>query len=134
KNSVLELAGNRVAFMERTQKPVVILQPFAIEIDSGPDVTEDGMANAIASVFEKNMAVRLANYWKASKEYDRAGVIEGDRAVYRVRPDKAVKPPTPLYSPDPVYYEGARQKNIQGTVLFQVVVNEEGIPEMFALE
>jgi TonB family protein len=137
KNGVLELAGNRVAFMDRTEKPVVLSQPFSVEIDLGPAVTYDAVAKVIATIFESDMTARLAGYWKENTKAEQAekgtkGTIEGDCTVYAVMPKKVVTPPKPLYSPDPEYDEGLRKKKIQGKVTYQVILNEEGIPEVFA--
>ncbi len=51
-----------------------------------------------------------------------------DDRVYDVRKarDYGVKPPKPIYSPNPEYTDKARRKKLQGVVVVGVIVNPDG--------
>jgi TonB family protein len=100
----------------------------------------DHVKAVLAKIFEEgDVQQKIAAYWKPAPEIVPdvrsseqglvAGMLEGTRPVYRVKLG-VVDPPKPLHAPDPEYTDEARKKQIQGTAVLLVIVNEKGMPEI----
>ena len=60
---------------------------------------------------------------------DDSGVVQIPQPPGSSRVDSGVKPPVPIYRPDPEYSEEARKAKYQGTVILGIVVDEGGVPQ-----
>lgn len=63
---------------------------------------------------------------KEAKPGEQVATLKGNVPVFKVGDDVTV--PRAAKMPDPDYSDQARREGIQGTVVLQVIVNEEGIP------
>jgi len=123
--------------------PVLTDRSVLVTIDLDPTALNAGQVSAVlAKVFEPvDVQQRIATYWKPSSGADVTpgptdtgrirGTLEGARPVYGASP--GVEPPKPLSMPDPEYTPIARRKNIEGTTILMVVVNEKGLPEILEI-
>lgn len=77
-----------------------------------------------ASVIAIVTLLASSTLWAQQAPTQAADSVQPQEIVYK--PGKDVKPPKPIFMPDPPYSDSAARKKIQGDVLLAVVVTAEG--------
>jgi TonB family protein len=150
----LEIEGKRVILALRSREskkeqssppqaeqitPIVTGNNLRILVNiSSLDASE--VNRTLSQVFRGGqLAERMAAFWKpATADFEAfrrntpnaiIGELEGKRPVYLGK-NGVVQPPKLTHTEDPMYTDAARRKNLQGTAVLMVVVNENGFPEV----
>ncbi len=94
---------------------------IAIKIENGKPVYFVGSPVALAGAIATDSSNTGAS---AGTDLQLLEVLPSGEQVYKVK--DLVKAPHPVYTPDPVYSKIARELSVQGTTIFQVVVDKNG--------
>jgi hypothetical protein len=142
--NALIISGNRaVAIYDRDSSSLVPLrmsQKFSVSMDLLAAADSGTATSVLTTVFDtSDMSSKLRDYWQPnsslSKDQPASDCVVGslnNRAVYKAACE-GIHVPRALHTPDPAYSEIARKNKISAGGIFDVVVNEEGLPEIIAI-
>jgi TonB family protein len=123
----LRLDGRRVALFEKKNSPPTPVAlgdavKVKIQLVQPPSSVDEAQA-----LLNRVFFMGADNLEHAKPEYRRADAGTMEEPLYHVASNNAgVKHPEAAYTPEPEFTEAARRAHVQGTVVFNVVVDKTG--------
>lgn len=152
-SDAIQIDGKRVLLVLRpgvsdstTKAPTLEAAPMATDEDvhiriETSSLNIQSINSALVHAFEGgSLLERVAAYWKpflpdiknsASSPPRVVGMLEENRPVYSG--SSQIQAPRAIYTPDPEYSDAARRSGLQGVALVQLIVNENGFPEVLEI-
>ena len=130
KAGALVIDAHRVVITQRPPQQVLLNDKVRVEIPSGAALGNvfhqgDEMAAAIATYYSGP----ALGYFPSPKTATDPVITVGGNPVYALT--RAVTKPVLKSAPDLKYPDTARRSGLEGVVTLLIVINEEGIPELF---